>query len=56
MQCERDYKTQLLKVNLFDEYIQLRAKELVEQYEFLFEHDGTFLLYTRMNIITLIRY
>jgi len=34
-----DYKSQLLKVNLFDEYIQLRAKELVEQYEFLFEHE-----------------
>jgi len=34
-----DYKTQLLKVNLFDEYIQLRAKELVEQYEFLLEHE-----------------
>jgi len=34
-----DYKTQLLKVNLFDEYIQLRARELVEQYEFLMEHD-----------------
>ena len=36
----RDYKTQLLKVNLFDEYIQLRTKELVEQNEYLFEHEG----------------
>jgi hypothetical protein len=34
-----DYKTQLLKVNLFDEYIQLRTKELVEQNEYLFEHE-----------------
>jgi len=34
-----DYKTQLLKVNLFDEYVQLRAKELVEQNEYLLEHD-----------------
>lgn len=34
-----DYKTQLLKVNLFDEYIQLRAKELVEQNEYLLEHE-----------------
>jgi len=34
-----EYKTQLLKVNLFDEYVQLRAKELVEQNEFILEHD-----------------
>jgi hypothetical protein len=34
-----DYKTQLLKVNLFDEYLSLRAKELVNDYEFLLEHD-----------------
>jgi len=34
-----DYKTQVAKVNLFDEYIQLRAKELVEQNEYLLEHE-----------------
>eukprot|EP01015_Nassula_variabilis_P026923 TRINITY_DN543_c0_g1_i2.p1 TRINITY_DN543_c0_g1~~TRINITY_DN543_c0_g1_i2.p1 ORF type:complete len:208 (+),score=35.99 TRINITY_DN543_c0_g1_i2:66-689(+) len=34
-----DYKTQLLKVNLFDEYVQLRARELVEQNEYLLEHE-----------------
>jgi len=33
------YKTQLTKVNLFDEYIQLRAKELVSQNEYLFQHE-----------------
>jgi hypothetical protein len=35
-----NYKTQLTKVNLFDEYVQLRAKELVEQNEYLLEHQG----------------
>ncbi|KRX02572.1 hypothetical protein PPERSA_11912 [Pseudocohnilembus persalinus] len=34
-----EYKSQLTKVNLFDEYIQLRAKELVSQNEYLFEHE-----------------
>jgi len=34
-----DYKTQLIKVNLFDEYIQLRAKELVDENEYILEHD-----------------
>jgi hypothetical protein len=28
-----------MKVNLFDEYVQLRAKELVEQNEYLLEHE-----------------
>jgi hypothetical protein len=26
-------------VNLFDEYVQLRAKELVDQHEFLLQHE-----------------
>jgi len=37
---KRAYKLQLTKVHLFDEYVQLRAKELVEQNEYLMEHDG----------------
>jgi len=40
MMIFRDYKTQLTKVNLFDEYVQLRAKELVDQNEYLLEHEG----------------
>jgi len=34
-----DYKTQVMKVNLFDEYVQLRAKELVDQNEYLMQHE-----------------
>jgi len=32
-------RVETLKVNLFDEYVQLRAKELVEQNEYLLEHE-----------------
>ncbi|KAL4495053.1 hypothetical protein ABPG72_015753 [Tetrahymena utriculariae] len=34
-----DYRSQLVKVNLFDEYIQVRAQELVKQNEYLLEHE-----------------
>ena len=34
-----NYKLQLNKVNLFDEYVQLRSKELVAQNEYLLEHE-----------------
>ena len=33
---------QLTKVHLFDEFVQLRAKELVEQNEYLLEHEGSY--------------
>ncbi|KAM3138013.1 hypothetical protein pb186bvf_009908 [Paramecium bursaria] len=35
-----DYKEQLTKVNLFDQYVYLRAQELVAQNEYLLEHEG----------------
>jgi len=34
------YKTQIAKINLFDEYCWLRAQELVKQNEYLFKHEG----------------
>ncbi|CAD8208551.1 unnamed protein product [Paramecium octaurelia] len=34
-----EYKSELTKVNLFDEYVQLRAQELVKENEFLLEHE-----------------
>jgi len=37
--CYWEFKTEVLKVNLFDEYISLRAKELVDQNEYLWEHE-----------------
>lgn len=51
----RRNRVETLKVNLFDEYVQLRAKELVEQNEYLLEHEGNlFWNCTKgiMNIIT----
>lgn len=35
-----EYKQQVLKVNLFDEYCWLRSQELVKQNEYLFQHEG----------------
>ncbi len=37
-----DYKKQVLKVNLFDEYCWLRSQELVKQNEYLFQHEGKY--------------
>jgi len=37
-----EYKQQVLKVNLFDEYCWLRSQELVKQNEYLFQHEGNF--------------
>lgn len=37
-----DYKQQVLKVNLFDEYCWLRSQELVKQNEYLLQHEGKF--------------
>jgi len=37
-----EYKQQVLKVNLFDEYCWLRSQELVKQNEYLFQHEGIF--------------
>ena len=34
------YRRQILKVNLFDEYCHLRTQELVQQNEYLLEHEG----------------
>lgn len=34
------YNNNLLRVNLFDEYNWLRAQELVQQNEYLLQHDG----------------
>jgi len=34
------YKTQIAKINLFDEYCWLRAQELVKQNEYLLKHEG----------------
>ncbi|EGR33122.1 hypothetical protein IMG5_061210 [Ichthyophthirius multifiliis] len=34
-----DYRSQLTRVNLFDEYVQLRSQELVKQNEYLLEHE-----------------
>lgn len=46
-----EYKQQVLKVNLFDEYCWLRSQELVKQNEYLFQHEGTlyFLFQTSKN-------
>ena len=38
-----EYKQQVLKVNLFDEYCWLRSQELVKQNEYLFQHEGIFI-------------
>lgn len=38
-----EYKQQVLKVNLFDEYCWLRSQELVKQNEYLFQHEGNLL-------------
>ena len=34
-----EYKQQILKINLFDEYCWLRSQELAKQNEYLFEHE-----------------
>jgi len=34
------YRKQILKINLFDEYCYLRAKELVKQNEYLLDHPS----------------
>lgn len=39
-----EYKQQVLKVNLFDEYCWLRSQELVKQNEYLFQHEGKCLI------------
>ena len=37
----REYKRQLTRANLFDQYIQIRAKELIKQNLYLLQHEGT---------------
>lgn len=34
-----EYKQQILKINLFDEYCWLRSQELVKQNEYLLQHE-----------------
>ena len=44
-----EYKQQVLKVNLFDEYCWLRSQELVKQNEYLFQHEGTLLFSIKIS-------
>jgi hypothetical protein len=34
-----DYKKQILKINLFDEYCWIRSQELIKQNEYLLQHE-----------------
>jgi hypothetical protein len=49
-----EYKQQVLKVNLFDEYCWLRSQELLKQNEYLFQHEGKNLSKERFQEIHLV--